>query len=126
MTKITLYALAAYHGLLGAYLITAPRAFYDTVPGVAATGPFNDHFARDVGFAFVVAGAALWLGVRREDRSLALVGAAFPVLHGLFHVVGFGHHAFPDPAVAILDLGANAGLAALTLVMVARLKGGVA
>ena len=125
MTKHILSALAVYYAFIAAILIVAPRAFYETVPGVAATGPFNDHFARDVGFAFLVSAAALFLGARRCDRILALFGAAFPVCHGLFHAVSWGHHSFPGNGVAILDLAANAGLAALTLFMASRLKGSV-
>ncbi len=126
MTKQILTALAIYYALLAAFLIIAPLAFYETVPGVAATGPFNDHFARDVGFAFLVCAAALFLGARHTNRSLALFGAAFPVCHGVFHVVSWGHHTSPENGTAILDLATNAGLAMLTLLIASRLKAGVA
>lgn len=126
MIKITLMALAAYFSLLAAALLFAPLAFYETVPGVSDTGPFNSHFVRDVGFAFLVSAAALLAGALRGDRALAVLGAGFPVLHGIFHVVGYGHHSFPSQMAAIGDLAATAGLAAFTLVMACQVKGDAA
>ena len=121
MTKPLLLMLAGWHGGLAAWLILAPRGFYDLVPGVAETGPFNDHFARDVGFAFLVTAVGLALAVWRDDRVLGLLAAGFPALHGLLHLVSVGHH-----GAGALDLVANTGLGGLALVLAARLKGGAA
>ena len=126
MTKSILIALSIYYALLAAFLIIAPLRFYEVIPGVSGTGPFNSHFARDVGFAFLVSAAGLFLGGQRNDRVLALLGAAFPVLHGLFHVVSLGHHSFPSVFVAVFDLAGTTGLAALTFWTALRLKRGVA
>jgi hypothetical protein len=72
---------------LGFWLIVAPESFYATVPGVSETGPFNPHFARDVGCAFLVAGGGLvWLFVDRRAWAAALAGVAFLSLHALMHV----------------------------------------
>ena len=71
----------------GAMLLFAPRIFYDLVPGVSETGPFNPHFARDAGAAFLVAAAGLLWTIR--DRAAWPAGAAaagFLALHGLIHV----------------------------------------
>src|SRR6476619_8027266 len=43
----------------GLVMLGAPAAWYAAVPGVAATGPFNAHFIRDIGVAYVLCGASL-------------------------------------------------------------------
>jgi hypothetical protein len=71
----------------GLLLLVAPRAFYDAVPGVSETGPFNPHFVRDIGGAFLVAGAGLiWGAVDPRGRAAAVAGAAFLWIHALIHV----------------------------------------
>jgi hypothetical protein len=120
MTKSILLLLAVYFAGLAAWLIMLPLTFYQTIPGVPETGAFNDHFTRDVGFAFLVSAAGLFLGALRGDRTLALLGAAFPMLHGLFHLVSIGHH---DTANAIGDVLSTTGIAVLTLFFAARVKG---
>jgi len=83
-------AVAAIVGLVcginGLVMILAPFAWYGAVPGVTATGPFNAHFVRDIGCAYLVAGAALYLAGRDIGRDAAVAGAAFLVLHALVHV----------------------------------------
>ncbi len=120
MTKPILLLLAAYFACLAAWLIMLPLTFYETIPGVTDTGPFNDHFTRDAGFAFLVSAAGLWLGAMRGDKTLALLGAAFPVLHGAFHLISIGNH---DTTRAIGDVLSTAGIAAVTLFFATRVKG---
>ncbi len=43
----------------GLVMLGVPAAWYAAVPGVAATGPFNAHFIRDIGIAYLLCGAAL-------------------------------------------------------------------
>jgi len=72
---------------IGVVMLAAPLAFYGLVPGVDETGPFNPHFLRDVGCAFLVAGSAFaWLARDANAWPAALAGAAFLTLHGLVHV----------------------------------------
>jgi hypothetical protein len=72
---------------LGLLMIVAPRAFYDAVPGVPETGPYNPHFVRDIGCAFLVAGVGLaWGATDPRGRAAAAAGAAFLWLHALIHV----------------------------------------
>jgi hypothetical protein len=40
---------------IGVTMLFGPQSFYDLVPGVNETGPFNPHFVRDVGSAFLAA-----------------------------------------------------------------------
>jgi hypothetical protein len=82
-------------GLLGAFLganalvqLLAPYWWYGVVPGVTATGPFNPHFVRDVGAAYlVVAGGLAAYAWRGRAAWPALAAAAgFLTLHAGVHV----------------------------------------
>jgi len=71
----------------GAYMLISPAAWYFAVPGVTGTGPFNQHFIRDIGLIFVLVGAAFLAGAARPAMRTALWGAAALWLagHALFH-----------------------------------------
>lgn len=72
----------------GVFMLVAPGDWYFAVPGVTTTGPFNQHFLRDIGLIFVLVGAALLAGVARPPMRVALWGASALWLsgHALFHV----------------------------------------
>ncbi|HUH83732.1 MAG TPA: hypothetical protein VLX85_03940 [Stellaceae bacterium] len=71
----------------GVFMLALPERWYVTVPGIAATGPFNSHFVRDVGAAYLVAGGALlWFLRDKAARPAAIAGAAFLALHALVHI----------------------------------------
>ncbi|MDA3859336.1 MAG: hypothetical protein PF480_14160 [Roseovarius sp.] len=92
MIKLAIFSLAGWFGLVSVWLLISPAGYYATVPGVAASGPLNPHFARDVGLAFLVSAAALFIGAQRGNRSLAVLGAGFPTLHGVLHLVEWLAH----------------------------------
>ncbi len=76
-------------GLLanGLTMLAVPQSWYGLVPGVTQTGPFNPHFVRDIGAAYLVAGGALaWFAIDRGARPAAQAAAAFLALHGLVHL----------------------------------------
>jgi hypothetical protein len=100
---------------LGLWLVVAPETFYATAPGVSETGAFNPHFVRDVGCAFLVAGAGLaWFAFDRRVRAAALAGAAFLSLHALVHVFdGVAGRESPQHLVHDLPLLIGLALAAL-------------
>jgi len=79
--------LAAFNVLNGLIMLAFSKHWYDAVPGVALTGPFNRHFVEDIGAAFLAAGFGL---VARAWRTrywpAALAGAAFLALHALIHL----------------------------------------
>jgi hypothetical protein len=81
-------ALGAFNALNGVVMLGDGRHWYDSVPGVVFTGPYNPHFVQDVGAAFLAAGLGL---MARAWRSLywpaAAAGAAFLALHALIHLV---------------------------------------
>jgi len=81
------YALGAALALNGLAMLVLPRTWYDSVPGVTGTGPFNPHFVRDIGAAYLVCGAALARSVGRpEAKSAAQFAAAFLGAHALVHL----------------------------------------
>lgn len=72
----------------GAYMLVSPAGWYFAVPGVTTTGPFNQHFIRDIGIIFLFLGAAFLIGAARPRFRIVLWGAATLWLscHALFHV----------------------------------------
>jgi uncharacterized protein YjeT (DUF2065 family) len=83
--------LASILGLLlaanGVFMLADPAAWYGAVPGVAMTGPLNLHFLRDIGCAYITAGAALiWFAVDARARWAAFAGGVFLALHALVHL----------------------------------------
>lgn len=83
--------LAALLGLSGAangvFMLTAPTLWYDSVPGLPHTGPFNPHFVMDIGVAYLVASAALIARAWRPRYwPAAVAGAAFMLGHAAIHV----------------------------------------
>jgi len=85
-------ALAGLLGVLlaanGLAMLAAGRAWYHAVPGVTATGPYNPHFVKDIGMAYLVTALGLgWFAARpRQGWSALVCAAAFLTLHGLIHV----------------------------------------
>lgn len=71
----------------GLFMLASPANWYFAVPGVTTTGPFNQHFVRDIGLIFLLLGAALLYGAARPAARTALWGAAalWLVGHALFH-----------------------------------------
>lgn len=81
-------ALALVSLANGAWMLVDPLRWYHDLPaGVPDTGPFNLHFVRDIGCAFVSVGAALAWAAMRPAWRLPLVGIAtlFFVAHALLH-----------------------------------------
>lgn len=104
--RLLLVLLGAAQAANGLAMLAAPAAWHAAVPGVAASGPFNAHFVRDIGLIFLAGGAALMLGARkgRDAGVLAVAGAAWPAMHGLFHVYGWIAHGLPaDLATAATE-----------------------
>jgi hypothetical protein len=68
-------------------MFAVPAAWYAIAPGVPNTGPFNSHFIRDIGAAFLVAGGTLvWFASDARRRPAALACDAFFALHALVHL----------------------------------------
>ena len=88
MKPIVAAVLAVAMAANAVAMLAAPVWWYAAVSGVMATGPFNLHFIRDIGMAYlVVAGGLAWFAWRPVQGWPALVAAAaFLSLHSLIHV----------------------------------------
>jgi uncharacterized protein YjeT (DUF2065 family) len=91
MTKILCIGVALALGIAalanGLFMLAAPEAWYFAVPGVTTTGPFNQHFLRDIGLIFLFIGTAFLVGAALPRYRVVLWAA--PTLwlwgHALFH-----------------------------------------
>lgn len=72
----------------GVFMTIAPESWYWAVPGVPDRGPFNQHFIRDVGFIYILAGAAFIYGAiyTKHQLQLWLIPTAWLALHAVFHI----------------------------------------
>jgi hypothetical protein len=91
MTKIclTVATLLGFGAIAnGLIMLAAPMDWYFAVPGVTDTGPFNQHFLRDIGVIYVFIGIAMLAGVLRPAARTTLWGAAaaWQIGHALFHI----------------------------------------
>lgn len=92
MSKSLCLAVAVLLGVAmlanGVFMLLSPEGWYLAVPGVTSTGPFNQHFVRDIGLIFLLLGGAFLVGAARPEVRVWLWGA--PTLwligHALFHL----------------------------------------
>ncbi len=58
--------MVAFNGIFlsanGLFMLVAPLAWYELVPGVTDTGFFNQHFIRDIGIIQLFIGVAFGSG----------------------------------------------------------------
>lgn len=93
---------------LGGQMLITPMGWYETTPGVSDTGPFNPHFIRDVGIAFIAGAVALGYGLLRPSyrRPLFLVALVFFGGHAIMHAVemlhGHAHDGVIGEMIAII------------------------
>jgi hypothetical protein len=91
----------------GLAMLVAGLLWYETVPGVSETGPFNPHFVRDIGVAFLALAARAW---RPRYWPATVAGAGFLAAHALIHLVmiagGHSHHAAFDLLAIVLPSAA--------------------
>lgn len=91
MLKITCVAASVVLGIgaiaNGTFMLIDPELWYLEVPGVTTTGPFNEHFVRDIGLIFLLLGGSFLLGAARPHRRVAFWAAPSIWLagHALFH-----------------------------------------
>lgn len=72
----------------GVFMLASPANWYFAVPGVTTTGPFNQHFLRDIGLIFVLLGLLFVAGAARPAWRVPFwgLGAIWLSGHALFHV----------------------------------------
>jgi hypothetical protein len=87
MRKLVAWILGIGFLVNGLVMLGLPADWYVTIPGVVDTGPFNAHFIRDIGAAYLVAGAAfVWFALNPGARPAVVAAAAFLTLHALVHL----------------------------------------
>lgn len=88
MRKTLTWILAAVLVVNGLAMLLIPHTWYGMVPSVPPTGPFNPHFVRDVGIAYVVCGWALaWFALDPlRGAGAAIAAAVLQVAHAFLHV----------------------------------------
>ena len=71
----------------GVFMLVSPEGWYVAVPGVTSTGPFNQHFVRDIGLIFLLLGGAFLAGAALPHVRVLLWAAPSIWLtgHALFH-----------------------------------------
>jgi uncharacterized protein YjeT (DUF2065 family) len=86
------FIMVALNGILlsgnGLFMLVAPLAWYELVPGVTDTGFFNQHFIRDIGIIQLFIGVAFGWGLIRPKHRVGLWAAATLWLgaHAAFHL----------------------------------------
>ena len=82
-----LWVSALLSAVNAAWMLADPASWYATVAGVHHTGPFNAHFVRDIGIAYLMVAACWALAARLPHAAYPLAGiaAAFMVLHAGLH-----------------------------------------
>jgi hypothetical protein len=80
--------LAVVMGANGLVMLFAGLWWYGVVPGVPSTGPFNPHFVKDIGAAYLVVGVSLAAFALKPARASAALAAAaaFLTLHATIHI----------------------------------------
>ncbi|WP_367871388.1 hypothetical protein [Luteolibacter sp. Populi] len=87
-----LLTAAAFNALFlfgnGLTMLVVPSEWYHFVPGVSHTGPFNQHFVRDIGLIQMFLGVAFGIGMFSPGSRFVLWMAATSWLcaHALLHV----------------------------------------
>lgn len=98
MGAIARWVLPLFFAANGLAMLAAPEAWYHAVPGVTGTGPYNPHFVRDIGAAYLAAGAGVGWWAAGRGVGGAFAAAVFLGLHMFVHLFEalFGHHPASD------------------------------
>jgi hypothetical protein len=122
--RLALVYLTVTIGVVGAWILIAPKEFYDTFPGggthwVSALPPYNEHLERDFGATglalAVLAGLAAFWMERRVVQAAAICLLVAGVPHLAYHVTTTEHYSTGD------NIGSLAGLALDVLLPLALL-----
>jgi hypothetical protein len=111
--RVGLWYMAISTGLVSAWILLAPKGFYDDFPAgspewVSALPPYNEHLLRDfgasgLGLAVLAALAAVWMERRLvQAAAIALAAAATP--HLIFHLTTTEAYSTGDNVASLLAL----------------------
>jgi hypothetical protein len=113
LIRFALIYLAVTIGFVAAWILIAPRGFYNTFPGggthwVSALPPYNEHLERDFGATglglAVLAGLAAWWMDRRVIQAAAISLAVAGLPHFIYHLTTTEHYSTGDNIVSLTGL----------------------
>lgn len=123
--RVVFAVLFVSGGATGGWAYFAPGNWYSTFPGFGRSwlpqlGPFNEHFAADVGAAFLAyAMLSLIAFVRAGDvrvaRVTGLAWLVFNVLHLSYHLTMLGMYDTSDQVLNVIGLSAAVVLPVIVL-----------
>lgn len=90
MLKVFYLIACMFSFVNGAWMLLSPLSWYNDFPAdVPHTGPFNPHFVRDLGIAFLVVALAFgWCALHlNRSRPVHLALTFFFAGHALIHLV---------------------------------------
>ena len=103
MVRLLTWAFVAFYLFTGLYVAVLPHDFYLTAPGARETGPYNMHFVRDVGFAFITSSVAMGYGIFANAKPVMVFGSLWLLIHGLFHLTLWVLHGMQLDRAAMVD-----------------------
>ena len=103
MIRPLIWTFVAFYLLTGLYIAVLPHDFYLNAPGAKETGPYNMHFIRDVGFAFITSSVAIGYGIFANQKPVMVFGSLWLLIHGLFHLTLWIVHGMQLDSAAIVD-----------------------
>lgn len=113
LIRFALIYLTVTIGVLAAWILLAPKGFYDGFPGggvhwVSALPPYNEHLERDfgaasLGLAILAALAAYWME-RRVVQAAAITLFAAGLPHLAYHATTTGHYSTADNVASLTGL----------------------
>lgn len=127
--RVLLGFLALTGAITGGWAYVAPRHWYDTFPGLGMRwlpqlGPYNEHFARDVGAFFLgLAVLSVLTLIYVANTTLVRVSASawsvFNLLHLILHLQMLHHY---SPRDQVLNVVALSTLLAVSLALFVPMK----
>jgi hypothetical protein len=126
--RFGLIYLAVTIGVVAAWILIAPKGFYDNFPGgsshwVSALPPYNEHLERDfgaggLGLAVIAILAAIWMEQRVvQAAAIAILVAGIP--HLAYHATTTEHFSTGDNAASLAGLALDV-LVPLAILYLAR------
>jgi hypothetical protein len=88
LKRALLWAFAVATAANALYMLADPQGWYGAVAGVPDTGPFNPHFVRDIGVAYLTLAIMTAASARWLSHAVALMSAVaiYHFLHVFLHV----------------------------------------
>ena len=120
--RLILYFFAVVYVANAFWIFFFPHHFYESIPGLSLMGPFSMHFIRDVGLTFLATGVAIGWGAWKLNRPVAIAGASWHALHGLFHLQIWFKRGIPFDFIAFVDFMLVIIPSAVVILAAVRLK----